>query len=158
MEAGLEKSAYNFQFKLLLIRIYLLLGTHPDNLTNLGAIPLAINLYSSLQIKQIQNDTISHILLTRISSLYTDPTVLHQLALARSIYISNEDETPPQIFRAFQEGTYHNIPDFWELWIRVRHSLTRAMLSREQEFVSRANEQDMDAVDEITGIFLVCCN
>lgn len=77
--------------------------------------------------------------------------VLHQISLARSIYPANEDETPPQIFMAFVEGTYHNIPDFWELWMQLRHSLTRAMLSRERDLVCRANKEVIDPVAEITG-------
>ena len=77
--------------------------------------------------------------------------VLHEIGLARSIYLANEEETPPQIFVAFAEGTYHNIPDFWELWMKLRHSLTRAMLSRERDLVSRANKEVIDLVEEITG-------
>jgi hypothetical protein len=53
---------------------------------------------------------------------------------------------------AFQEGTYHNIPDFWDLWMRLRHSLTRAMLLREQQFVGQANSEEMDPLEEIAGI------
>jgi N-acetyltransferase B complex (NatB) non catalytic subunit len=77
--------------------------------------------------------------------------VLHQIGLARYIYSANEEETPPQIFTAFIEGTYHNIPDFWELWMKLRHSLTRAILSRERDLVSRANKEAIDPVEEITG-------
>ena len=78
--------------------------------------------------------------------------VLHQIALARYIYPANEEETPPQIFMAFVEGTYDNIPDFWELWMKLRHSLMRAILSRERDIVSRANKELLDPVEEITGI------
>ena len=106
-----------------------------------------------MQIKQIQNDTLSHYLLTRISTLYTDPTVLYQIVLAKAIYPANEEETPPQIFLAFVEGSYHNIHDFWELWMKLRHSLTRAMLSRERDLVSLANKETIDSVFDITGTF-----
>jgi N-terminal acetyltransferase B complex non-catalytic subunit len=115
-----------------------------------GAIPSAILLYSSLQIKQIQNDTLSHFLLSRISSLYTDPMVLHQLALGRYIYPANEEETPPEIVLAFTEGTYHNISDFWELWMKLRHSLTRTMLGIEQEFIAMANKEIVEPGEEIS--------
>jgi len=53
--------------------------------------------------------------------------------------------------RAFQEGTYHNIPDFWELWIRLRHSLARAMNTREQGYVERTINHQMEATEAIIG-------
>jgi N-terminal acetyltransferase B complex non-catalytic subunit len=106
-------------------------------------------LYSSLDIKQIQNDTLSHFLLSRISTLYPDQHVLYNMALARYIYSSNEDETPPQIWAAFREGTYHNVPDFWNLWMKLRHSLTRAVLYREREFVAMSNKTEREPLDEI---------
>ena len=78
--------------------------------------------------------------------------VLHQISLARSIYSANEEETPPQIFMAFVEGTYHNIPDFWELWMKLRHSLTRTLLTNERDYIERATGQVTDPVEEISGI------
>jgi len=115
----------------------------------LGAIPLAIMLYSSLDIKQIQNDTLSHFLLSRISTLYPDQHVFYNMALARYIYSTNDDETPPQIWAAFAEGTYHNVPDFWDLWMRLRHSLTRAILYREREFVAMVNKTEREPLEEV---------
>jgi N-terminal acetyltransferase B complex non-catalytic subunit len=108
-------------------------------------------LHATLSIKQIQHDTLSHIVLSRISTLTTDNEVLQQIAIARTIYASNEDETPPQIYQAFIEETYHNIPDFWDLWMRLRHSLTRNALWRDREIIGWLNNQDMDPVEEISG-------
>jgi N-terminal acetyltransferase B complex non-catalytic subunit len=108
-------------------------------------------LYAGLQIKQIQHETLSHFLLSRISTLYTDALVLHQIALSRYIYPANEEESPPQIFRAFVEGTYHNVPDFWELWMKLRHSLTRTLLTNERDYIERATGQVTDPVENISG-------
>ena len=108
-------------------------------------------MYAGLHIKQVQNDTLSHILLSRISTLYNDVMVIHETNVARSIYASNEEETPSQIFLAFVEGTYHNIPDFWDLWMRLRHSLTREMLLTERDLIALANNEDCGPFEEIPG-------
>lgn len=115
-------------------------------------------MYATLSIKQIQHDTLSHIVLSRISTLTTDIEVLQQIAIARTIYASNEDETPPQICQAFVEETYHNIPDFWDLWMRLRNSLTRNALWRDREIIGWLNKHDMDPVEEPTGKRSpICC-
>lgn len=76
--------------------------------------------------------------------------------MARTIYAANEDETPPQIYQAFIEETYHNIPDFWDLWMRLRHSLTRNALWRDREIIGWLNNQNMESVEEINGTHLLC--
>jgi N-acetyltransferase B complex (NatB) non catalytic subunit len=103
-----------------------------------------------LDIKQIQHDTLSHILFPRISTLYNNQIVLYQLSIALSIYHSNEDETPSQIFPSFKEGTYHNIPDFWELWMRLRNSLTKETLLRERDFVNWSNGENVSRFESIS--------
>jgi len=108
--------------------------------------------YNYLQLKHIQHDTLSHFLLSRISTLYPDQTVLQHIALGRYIYPSSEEEIPPQIFNSFMQGSYHNVHDFWDLWMKLRHSLTRAMLSREREFIARLYEES-EPLEEITGLF-----
>ena len=109
-------------------------------------------IYAGMEIKQIQHDTLSHFLLTRISTLYTDQAVLHQIALAKSIYASNEEETPQEICRAFTEGTYHNIESFWGLWMKLRHSLTRTLLATEADYIALTNEETVEMREEMGGI------
>jgi N-terminal acetyltransferase B complex non-catalytic subunit len=118
-------------------------------ISNLGAVPLAMTAYTSLGLKQIQYDTLSHILLSRISTLYTDPSVVQHIGMARFIYQSNEQETAPQIFHACVEGTYHNIPDFWDFWERLRNSLWRTALALELEAINRA--QGQSNMTEVAG-------
>jgi hypothetical protein len=75
--------------------------------------------------------------------------------MALSLYRSNEGETPPQICRAFIEETYHNIPDFWELWMRLRYSLTRNALFRDQEIIAWLNLDPINPVLKVTGNVLL---
>jgi hypothetical protein len=81
----------------------------------------------------------SHFLLSRISTLYNDPSVLQLMAMTQSIYASNEEETPRDIYRAFMQGTYHNVPDFWDFCEKLRHSLWRLTLNWEREAISRVH-------------------
>ena len=104
--------------------------------------------YTSLQLKHIQYDTLSHIFLSRISTIYPDTSLLHQIVLSNYIYSSSEEEIPPQIFNSFAQGSYHNAPDFWDLWMKLRHSLTKAMTSREREVISGLRVP----TEEITGL------
>jgi hypothetical protein len=68
---------------------------------------------------------------------------------ARVIYNSNEEETLPNVFLAFKEGTYHNVVEFWDLWVRLRGSLWRAVLEREREAVSRVMGNEAEEVPEM---------
>jgi N-terminal acetyltransferase B complex non-catalytic subunit len=108
-------------------------------------------IYASLQIKQIQYDTLSHLLLTRISTLYTDQIVPHQIAISQAIYVSNENETPHEIYRAFKEGSYHNVEGFWGLWMKLRYSLTRTLLGTEVDYIALANGEGMGPTEEMSG-------
>ena len=107
--------------------------------------------YTSLQLKQIQYDTLSHILLSRISTVYPDTSLTHQIALGSHIYSSSEEEIPPQIFNSFIQGSYHNAPDFWDLWMKLRHSLTKTISSREREVIAGLHSVGVP-VEEITGL------
>jgi len=76
---------------------------------------------------------------------------MHQIA-GSYIYSSSEEEIPPQIFNSFLQGSYHNAPDFWDLWMKLRHSLTKAMSSREWEVIAGLGSDGVP-VEEISGLF-----
>jgi len=111
-------------------------------------------IYAGMQIKQVQHDTLSHFLLTRISTLYTDQAVIHQIALSKSIYSSNEEETPHEIHRAFTEGTYHHVEGFWGLWMKLRYSLTKTLLETEVDYIALTNEETIGMTEETCGIHM----
>ena len=108
-------------------------------------------MFNSLQLKHTQSDTLSYFILSRISTLYTDPSVLQEFAMSRYIYPQADEEIPPQIILAFKEETYHNVPDFWDLWINLRNSLTRAILARERDIIARLNQETSETSEPILG-------
>jgi N-terminal acetyltransferase B complex non-catalytic subunit len=86
LEYALNKSKQSFFARLILIRIYRLLG----------APALALEHYRAMGIKQVQNDTLSHLLLSRSSTFSSAPTgdlsYISECLEATQIYLSNSQE------------------------------------------------------------------
>ncbi|PWW76161.1 hypothetical protein C7212DRAFT_363414 [Tuber magnatum] len=124
----LQKSKHNYEALLLLVRIYLLLG----------AIPLAMEIYPRLNIKQIQNDTLAHFLLTRISALHpssnrTEPLLKEAL----KIYETSRIQTPGMLVLAYERGSYAQMMGFVEFAGRVSGSVCRGMWEIERRRLAR---------------------
>lgn len=123
-----SKSKHNYQALLLLVRLYLLLG----------AIPLAIEVYPRLNIKQIQNDTLSHFLLTRISTVLPNERKVEViLNEAGRIYESSGAQTPNMLVLAFERGGYAQMMGFLEFSERVAGSVCRSMWEIERRRLDR---------------------
>ncbi|KAG1155736.1 hypothetical protein G6F37_008270 [Rhizopus arrhizus] len=93
LESALAKSVYNFRIKLMLVRLYILLGVYKR--------PLEI--YRTMEIKQIQFDTMTFAPLGCIDEI---ESILFD---SLQIYRSNEVETPEMLVRAYQYGTYSKV-------------------------------------------------
>ncbi|KJA27088.1 hypothetical protein HYPSUDRAFT_35639 [Hypholoma sublateritium FD-334 SS-4] len=119
LEYGLTKSKQSFLMRLILIRIYRLLG----------APTLALEHYRVMQIKQIQNDTLSHLILSRASTFSTasngDLTFASECLESTQIYLSNSQETSDFVVRAFTSEKYSQIPEFIIFENRLDNSLQR---------------------------------
>jgi len=104
LEFALTKSRMSFQIRLLLVRIYRLLGKcsyHVGTLGGLmnefaGAPSLAVEHYRAINIKQVQNDTLSHFLLTRASTFSLcatgDMTYPSECIDSSQIYLSSSQD------------------------------------------------------------------
>lgn len=142
LETMLQKSKHNYQTLLLLVRIYLLIG----------AVGSALDIYPRLNIKQIQNDTLSHYLLTRISTLLPNdartPTLLRD---AGGIYESSRTQTPNMLQLAFERGGYAQMMGFLEFSERVAGSVCRSMYEVELRRLARLSPgyPDVGTITEI---------
>ncbi|TFK76275.1 actin cytoskeleton organization protein [Pluteus cervinus] len=125
LEFALGKSKHSFQSRLLLIRVYRLLG----------APSLAVDYYRGLQVKQVQHDTLSHFLLSRASNFSLaasgDLTFSSECLESSQIYLSNTQETGDFIVRAFTSEKYSQIPEFIEFEDRLENSLQRDLVKIE---------------------------
>ncbi|KAI1317905.1 N-alpha-acetyltransferase 25, NatB auxiliary subunit [Mortierella claussenii] len=121
LEHALSASKHNYQIKLVLIRIYELLG----------AFNCAIAIYNTMAIKHVQHDTMSHFITDRASSFGLFNEALSQLYSAHEIYHSNEAETPEMILQAYKYSTFSKMQEFIEFQSRLENSLQKMIADRE---------------------------
>ncbi|KAH9854239.1 N-acetyltransferase B complex non catalytic subunit-domain-containing protein [Lenzites betulinus] len=134
LEYALVRSKMSYQIRLHLIRIYRLLG----------APSLALEHYRSINVKQVQNDTLSHFILSRASTFSLsstgDLTYTSECLESSRIYLSNSEETAEFIIRAFGGEKYSQIPDFIEFEDRLDNSLQRDLVKMEHVRMRIAHE------------------
>ncbi|KAL0581537.1 mitochondrial distribution and morphology [Marasmius crinis-equi] len=115
LELGLTKSKQSFQMRLILMRV-----------------------------KQVQNDTLSHFILSH-SSLFSlagtgDLTLSTECIEASQIYLSNTQDTGDFIIRAFNGEKYSQIPEFIKFEDRLDNSLQRDVIKMEHLRMRLAHE------------------
>ncbi|KAJ7449885.1 actin cytoskeleton organization protein [Mycena latifolia] len=134
LEFALTKSKQSFQTRLMLIRIYRLLG----------APSAALEHYRVMQIKQVQHDTLSHFILSRASTFSLaasgDLTFATECLESSQIYISNTQDTGDYIVRAFTGEKYSQIPEFIIFEDRLDNSLQRDIIKIEHLRMRLAHE------------------
>ncbi|CAO3589381.1 unnamed protein product [Absidia cylindrospora] len=124
LEMALAKSAYNFQIKLVLVRLYIVLGVSSR----------ALGIYKTMDIKQIQFDTMIHYFTDRLISLGCVNELESHFYESMMIYKSNDVETPDMQIQAYKFGTFSKIQEFIEFRSRLdnslQHAITRVELLR----------------------------
>ncbi|KAI8642749.1 N-acetyltransferase B complex non catalytic subunit-domain-containing protein [Parasitella parasitica] len=124
LETALVKSIHNFQIKLVLIRMYAMIGVYTR----------PFEIYRTMDIKQIQLDTMLHYFTDRFASLGCVDQLEALLYDGLSIYKSNEVETPEMLVKAYQYGTFSKIQEFIEfrrhLDTSLQHAISRAEILR----------------------------
>jgi len=118
LEEGLVHSKHNYQFKLLLARVYLCLGCGTR----------ALKLIESLNFRTVQFDSIGYFLTEPMDSLAMPDDSLQYFARLSSIYFSNLHETPEMISMAYENGSLSKVPEFVEFYQRLQDSLSRSLL------------------------------
>ncbi|RUS28495.1 N-acetyltransferase B complex non catalytic subunit-domain-containing protein, partial [Jimgerdemannia flammicorona] len=119
LEHALAKSKHNFQFKLLLVRLYLILGVFNR----------ALDIYKTMDIKHVQHDTLSHYLTDRSHTLGFFDQAREMLSESLAIYRSNDVETPEMVVKAYQFATFSKIQEFIEFRTRLENSLQHALVN-----------------------------
>ncbi|KAG8881321.1 hypothetical protein FRB97_009663 [Tulasnella sp. 331] len=119
LEYASSRSKYNYQFRVLAIRLYRLLGANAP----------AVNHYHLLDIKLVQCDTLSHLILSRGSTFSLAAVgeigMMQECITASEIYNSNQNDTPDMLVKAFQHEKYSQITEFVEFEDRLDNSLQR---------------------------------
>ena len=134
-------SENNYQARLILVRVYTLLGC--------GS--LAFKTYQGLNIKQVQNDTLSHNIFTRISTIHpwsftnlvngpagkAGQEPMLGLQHAMKTYKRSEDQVPLMAKLAVEQGSYDQVAGFLDLGQRLSSSVCKYMWGIESRRVAR---------------------
>ncbi|KAG6845343.1 hypothetical protein H0H87_010800 [Tephrocybe sp. NHM501043] len=135
LEFALTRSKQSFQVRLILIRLHRLLG----------APALALEHYRAMGVKQVQNDTLSHLLLSRASTFSLastgDLTLASECLESTQIYLSNSQETADFVVRAFTGEKYSQIPEFIIFEEHLDNSLQRDIVKMEHLRMRLTHEQ-----------------
>ncbi|KAJ5176236.1 uncharacterized protein N7482_002113 [Penicillium canariense] len=129
LERLCRDSPHNYQALLLLVRVYLLLG----------AGSLALSTFSKMSVKQLQYETVSHILFTRLATIhphsappvegaeYKDFDPLSAFVQGLNFFRNSEVNTMRFRTAGLDEGTYVNTEEIIELRRRLSTSFNRRM-------------------------------
>ncbi|KAE8906739.1 hypothetical protein PF005_g12565 [Phytophthora fragariae] len=118
LECGLEKSAYNFQMKLLLSRVY----------GYLGAAEAMLSRHAELDVKYVQLDSLSFLVLDKMLDFCQYPEARKLTSKITALHHSTAKDTPEYITRAYRLGVYSKVVDMSSfLHKRMKKSHTLAI-------------------------------
>jgi len=139
LEYAWSHSKSNFQLSLLLVRLYTFLGCGSQ----------AMKAFQHLALKQIQLDTLSYILLDRISSLHPLPftsspdgssenlSPLQYLQKQQKVYRKARVHVIQNRWKAFENGSYNSIFQFQEFSEHITRTLSAGTSVIESRKISR---------------------
>ncbi|XP_043925685.1 N-alpha-acetyltransferase 25, NatB auxiliary subunit [Protopterus annectens] len=122
LEEGLFHSPCNAQFKLLLTRIF----------CHLGAFEPVVDLYSSLDAKHVQHDTIGYLLTRYAEALGQFAAASQSCNFTLRFFHSNQKDTSEYIIQAYKYGAFEKIPEFIAFRNRLNNSLHFAQVRTER--------------------------
>ncbi|KAG4096530.1 hypothetical protein H8356DRAFT_995095 [Neocallimastix lanati (nom. inval.)] len=137
LEHGLEKSKFNFQFKIILMRLYSILGD----------VFRTTDLSRSLNLRSIQFDTLSFLYTEGMDSLSITQIPLQIYNLGLSIYKSNHIETPDVITQAYKNETYSKIIEILDFYNRLNNSIQQVLYH--QQIIRIEILQIFNSIDKV---------
>ncbi|KAM9734551.1 N-alpha-acetyltransferase 25, NatB auxiliary subunit isoform 1-T1 [Menidia menidia] len=133
LQEGLSHSPSNAQFKLLLLLLY----------CRLGAFEPVVDLYSSLDAKHVQHDTIGFLLTRYAESLGQFAAASQSCNFSLRFFHSNQKDTSEYIIQAYKYGAFEKIPEFIALRNRLNQSLHFAQVRTERMLLDLLLEADI---------------
>jgi hypothetical protein len=112
LRLALDTAPHNFQLMLALLHC----------LEALGAGSMALELYKRCDIKQIQHETLSYVVLPALSQLGASDAADEALAAVRRFEQQGLSELPEQLLLAFRKSNYPQALEFVAFERSVRHS------------------------------------
>lgn len=122
LEYGLEKSAYNFQMKLLLSRVY----------GYLGAGDAMLSRHAELDVKHVQLDSLSFLVLDKMLKLCHFPEARRLSDSIQRLHRGTANDTPEYIARSYKTGVFSKVVDMTNfLYKKMQKSHTLAISKSE---------------------------
>lgn len=118
LELAAKHDKHQFYVRLWLVRIYLLLGAYTT----------ARGHYKILKVSKIQNESLSHHFLTRLSSVWPDVEMLYD---AFEIYETSNGELAHYLMASYQEGSYTQLESMNDLQRVIKNSVSRGIIQSE---------------------------
>ncbi|XP_078127281.1 N-alpha-acetyltransferase 25, NatB auxiliary subunit isoform X2 [Sander vitreus] len=147
LQEGLSLSPSNAQFKLLLLLVY----------CHLGAFEPVVDLYSSLDAKHVQHDTIGFLLTRYAESLGQFAAASQSCNFSLRFFHSNQKDTSEYIIQAYKYGAFEKIPEFIALRNRLNQSLHFAQVRTERMLLDLFLEADIVlSLDESVKAMSLC--
>ncbi|KAI7081529.1 hypothetical protein KC356_g9065 [Hortaea werneckii] len=150
-ESLLRVNEHIHEARLILVYLYM----------RLGLASLAMKYFDSLNVKEIQNDTIGHVLFTRLSFLHPHPTTvrkketydpLKQLRRILDVYVRCEDKLADTEANVLHHGQTGMLFDLHELRDSLRFSRTRRLALLEWRRIGRLMRNKCDEHDALSGV------
>lgn len=155
LEYGASRSKPNPQFSMLLVRLY----------SEIGAGSLAVRAYHRLGVKQIQGDTLSYLLIDRISSLHPHPVsnqaddpsieigeLSSYIQKCQGFYRRWRFHVSRNVFSSFESGSYNSVVQLLDASEVLSHSVAAAMMVVELRRMTRLTSPDTK-IDKTTQGF-----
>ncbi|CAB1352257.1 unnamed protein product [Coregonus sp. 'balchen'] len=137
----------NAQFKLLLLLLF----------CRLGAFQPVVDLYSSLDAKHVQHDTIGYLLTRYAGSLGQFAAASQSCNFSLRFFHSNQKDTSEYIIQAYKYGAFEKIPEFIAFRTRLNQSLHFAQVRTERMLLDLYTEADIaSSLEESVKAMGVC--
>ncbi|VDI03098.1 N-terminal acetyltransferase B complex non-catalytic subunit [Mytilus galloprovincialis] len=119
LEKGMKKSISNFQIKVLLMRLYCIMGVYGPCHT----------LYESLEVKHIMNDTLGHTIFNHIGRLGHFMAACATYGSMLKFFAVNHKETAEYLIASYKYGSFNKIYDIHKIdetvWVKAEFTCSQ---------------------------------
>ncbi|XP_074641518.1 N-alpha-acetyltransferase 25, NatB auxiliary subunit-like [Tubulanus polymorphus] len=145
LESGLKSSPSNFRVKIILIRLYCIIG----------AFSPAYSLFESLEIKHIQYDTLGYLVHSHAARLghLACASFINNMGL--KFFSSNYKDTSDYLISSYKYGSFSKINEFVKFQQRLQKSVQFASYTAEElmiELLTDTNETDQHTNESLLDV------
>ncbi|XP_078484050.1 N-alpha-acetyltransferase 25, NatB auxiliary subunit-like [Ciona intestinalis] len=134
LEYGIQHSKYNYEMKLMLIKVY----------CTLGAFSPCADLYDSMEVKHMQQDTLGYTVCRHVVSLGHYHHASQVFQMARNFYTNNNKESLECLITCFRNGTFYKVSEFVKYRRRIHKSYHAAYVQTEHLLMDLFTQGDID--------------